>query len=464
MFLLDYLPPAGPGQQPLRPFERLPRRRVRRDRHGAGGGGGPRGWPCVRDTGPRPVPPACSGAPSAVASWLTKGTAWTRHKRAWRRKRCGRGCSPRSRPGPAPWRRPRPHGARQARANVPALNLPHQRVTRRARPEHECARRPEELAPPPPPKRLQGGGAQPKRLRYVKRAGRAQAALPALPAPPRGNRRARGGTRSTGVTRAGRLPGRTHTRGGGTTASPSPPPSRGLADIFGDISRWLTAARAGSSAKGEGIDPPPPPRGPRTPPPQGGGRSRGHRSTPSPIPQGAARRGRRRRPPQHRWSKTCPPPPLAVPGQPRQLLPPSPPQKRAQRVGGNEQGSHGALCKSCKGHRGVRHCCSRHHEGHPRVLGGGQRCLPVLGGGCSSNWALCPSEGRCARQLPRPGAGAGVQQGWGQQCCCAGARRSSSAVTGGPRRRAHNPRRTFFCRAATHRGARGGIGQATGRL
>ena len=29
------------------------------------------------------------------------------------------------------------------------------------------------------------------------------------------------------------------------------------------------------------------------------------------------------------------------------------------------------VCKSCKGHRGGRHCCSRHHEGHPRVLGGG---------------------------------------------------------------------------------------------
>ena len=112
-------------------------------------------------------------------------------------------------------------------------------------------------------RRLGGGGGQSKRLRYVKRSGRAQAALPALPAPPRGNRRARGGTRGTsaGVTRAGRAPGRTHPCvGGGTTLSTSPPPpSRGLADIFGDISRRLTAARAGSSAKGEeGIDPPPP--------------------------------------------------------------------------------------------------------------------------------------------------------------------------------------------------------------
>ena len=80
------------------------------------------------------------------------------------------------------------------------------------------------LSPPPPPEASPGGGAQPKRLRYVKRAGRAQAALPALPAPPRMTRRARGGTRGTGVTRAGRAPGRTHTRGGGTTASLSPPP------------------------------------------------------------------------------------------------------------------------------------------------------------------------------------------------------------------------------------------------
>ena len=111
------------------------------------------------------------------------------------------------------------------------------RVTRRARlAEHECAHRPEEpSAPPPPPKRLQGGGGQPKRLRYVKRAGRAQATPPALPAPPKGNRRARGGTWGTraGVTRAGREPARTHTREGGTTASSSPPPPEGWRIFLG---------------------------------------------------------------------------------------------------------------------------------------------------------------------------------------------------------------------------------------
>ena len=39
VFLLDYLLPAGPGPQPLRPFQRMPRRRVQRNRQGARGGG-----------------------------------------------------------------------------------------------------------------------------------------------------------------------------------------------------------------------------------------------------------------------------------------------------------------------------------------------------------------------------------------------------------------------------------------
>ena len=164
--------------------------------------------------------------------------------------------------------------------------------------------------------------------------------------------------------------------------------------------------------------------------------------------------------------------------QPRSAeLPPSPSQKRAQRVGGKRTGQprrpvqtlsdeHWApACKSCRGHRGVRQCCSRHHEGHPRVLCCGHWCLPVGGGGGRNrNWALCPSEGRCACRLPRPGEGAGVQQGREQRCCHAGARRSSSAAMGRRQRRAPHSRRTSFRRAATHRRARGGIGQATGRL
>ena len=41
----------------------------------------------------------------------------------------------------------------------------------------------------------------------------------------------------------------------------------------------------------------------------------------------------------------------------------------------------------------MRHCCSRHHEGHPRVLGGGQRCLPVQRGGLQQQAGVLPSGG-----------------------------------------------------------------------
>ena len=170
-----------------------------------------------------------------------------------------------------------------------------------------------------------------------------------------------------------------------------------------------------------------------------------------------------------------PPPPRGRAGATRSVSPPLPPKKRAQRVGGKQSGQprrpmqtlcdeHRALaCKSCKGHRGVWHCCSRHHEGHPKVLGG-QRCLLVQGGGCSNNWALCPSEGRCARRLPCPGEGAGSSRAGSSGA----ATRGHAGAVARPReglRGGHMTRGgTSFRRAATHRGARGGIGQATGRL
>ena len=58
VFRLDYVPPLGPRLQPLRPFQRLPRRRVQRDRQGAGGGGAGRVAPplqvalCARHRAP----------------------------------------------------------------------------------------------------------------------------------------------------------------------------------------------------------------------------------------------------------------------------------------------------------------------------------------------------------------------------------------------------------------------------
>ena len=167
------------------------------------------------------------------------------------------------------------------------------------------------------PLRLQGGGPQPKLLGYVKRAGVAEATLPFLLAAPRGSHRARGSIRGTaaGVMSAGRVLRRTHThtRGGGFNRVhiPPPPPSRGLAHIFGDISRWLTAAVAGTSATGGGHRPPPLP-GLWTPAGGGGGgggRSKGCWLTPTPIARGAARRGRKRRHRPHRWSWTNPRPP-----------------------------------------------------------------------------------------------------------------------------------------------------------
>ena len=116
--------------------------------------------------------------------------------------------------------------------------------------------------------------------------------------------------------------------------------------------------------------------------------------------------------------------PGAVTGHQGESLPPSPPQKRAQRAGGKRVGQprrpmqtlcdeHRApACKSCKGHRGVRHCCSRHHEGHPRVLGGGQRCLPVQRGGLQQQAGVLPSGGSALVPAPvtRGGGGGG---GWG---------------------------------------------------
>ena len=166
-------------------------------------------------------------------------------------------------------------------------------------------------------------------------------------------------------------------KGGGGGLSPSPPSisppssSQGLADIFGNISRQLTMARAGVQAPGVGTGRPP---GVADLSSRGGG---GRRSRLTPSPQGMAPGGTwRRRPPRGRGSP--PPSPGAATGHQGESLPPSPPQKRAQRAGGKRVGQprrrpmqtpcdeHRApACKSCKGHRGVWHWCSRHHEGHP---------------------------------------------------------------------------------------------------
>ena len=177
----------------------------------------------------------------------------------------------------------------------------------------------------------------------------------------------------------------------------------------------------------------------RGPPPRGGEQEQGTSVDPHPHPSGGGAQGAEAATSAVQVEQDLPSPPGAVPGQSRQPLPPSPPHKRAQWVGGKRTGQprrpmqtlceHRApACKSCKGHRGVRHCCSRHHGGHPRVLGGDQRCLPVRGGGGGLQQqlgampfggpvrALAPSSeggGAGAAVLPR-GATEGPQRGHGR--------------------------------------------------
>ena len=78
---------------------------------------------------------------------------------------------------------------------------------------------------------------------------------------------------------------------------------------------------------------------------------------------------------------------------PQPPLPPAAQQAGMRRVGQRRPiqtlcDAHRApACHSCKGHQGVRHCCSRHHKGHPRqatVAGGArQRTLFGMGGLCA---------------------------------------------------------------------------------
>ena len=55
------------------------------------------------------------------------------------------------------------------------------------------------------------------------------------------------------------------------------------------------------------------------------------------------------------------------------------------------------LCKSSGGHLGVRHCCSRHHKGHPQLV-------PVAGGALERKLSRL---GAGARPAPPPLEGGG---------------------------------------------------------
>ena len=147
VFLLDYLPPAGPGQQPLRPFQRLPRRRVQRDRRGAGGGDADRVAPppqvalCARHRAPpcaacvqRGAEHCCQRAHEGHRMDAAQARVAARALRAWLQPARPAGAGPvaafqAARGSPSARKRPRPQSSSP------------ERETRRARPEHEHARR-----------------------------------------------------------------------------------------------------------------------------------------------------------------------------------------------------------------------------------------------------------------------------------------------------------------------------------
>ena len=433
MFLLDYLPPAGPGRQPLRPFQRLPRRQVQRDRHGAGDGGAgcavapPQVAQCARHRAPpcaacaqRGAEHCCRRAHKGHRMDAAQAHVAARALRAWLQPAPPAGAGPAVASQPA---RDPPRGRKRSRSRSSSP----ERATRRARPaSRECARHPGEPSDPPP--RVSMGGAHSlSGSGMLDGWGELRRPLPLPPPPhsPRGGRQGRGGQQGVGhrcrksrqVARAAAITG-----GGGALPPPpstSPPSSsQGLADIFGNISRQLTVARAGVPPPGLGTG-----RPPGVADSSSGGGGGGRRSRQTPTPQGtapggavaatsAARAGKA--PPfrgSHRASGRVPAP-----------LPPTEEGAagRGKRVGQPRRpmqtlcDEHRApSCKSCRGHRGVRHCCSRHHEGHPRVLGGGQRFLPVQRWGLQPQAGVLPSGGPALVPGPVTGGEGGDLAGQG---------------------------------------------------
>ena len=79
-------------------------------------------------------------------------------------------------------------------------------------------------------------------------------------------------------------------------------------------------------------------------------------------------------------------------------------------------------CKLCRVHKGLRHCYSRHHKGHPRLVpvprGAQQRTLFGLGGMCASS--------------PPPPEGGGDDEEMASQR--SGADLASTGRSGGPSR------------------------------
>ena len=249
MFILDYLPPSGPGQQPLRPFERLPRRRVQRDGQGAGGGGVgrvallPRVAMCARHRGP----PCAACVQRGAEHWC---------QRAHEGQRMGAAQAPVAARALRPWLQPAQLAgtgsavaSQAARGSPSARKCPrsqspspaHARDTTSALGKARVHATPGGALSPPPPLVSMGGGHSLSVSGMLNERGGLRRPFPSSPPPPPPGG-ASGERLQASRAPAGR-PDR-HTHMGGV----STPPSRGLADIFGGISCRLTAARAGTSA------------------------------------------------------------------------------------------------------------------------------------------------------------------------------------------------------------------------
>ena len=238
MFLLDYLPPAGPGRQPLRPFQRLPRRLVQRDRHGAGDGSAGRAAAppqvalCARHRAPpcaacaqRGAEHCCRRAHEGHRMDAAQARVAARALRAWLQPAPPAGAGPAVASQPV---RDPPRGRKRSRSRSSSR----ERATRRAHPaSRECARHPGEPSDPPP--RVSMGGAHSLSGSGML-DGRGELRRPLPPPPPSlppgrapGQGGAAGGRPQVPQAPAG-SPGGRNMGGGGALSPPpstSPPPS-----------------------------------------------------------------------------------------------------------------------------------------------------------------------------------------------------------------------------------------------
>ena len=291
VFLLDYLPPAGPRQQPLRPFQRLLRRQVQRDRHGAGGGGAGRVAPpprvalCARHWAPpcaacvqRGAEHCCQRAHEGHRMDAAQARVAAQALRAWLQPEqpSGAGSVAASQAArDSPSARKRPH----SQSSSPA------RVARRARPEHGCARRPEGLSAPPPPTVSRGGGGHSlSGSGMLNERGGLKRPFPPSPLLP-GGTAGQGGAHEVQASRAD-----THAwgGGGGYNRVPIPPPLPRAGGYFRGHLPPADGGAGGVISQRGGRRPPP---GGREPPQGGGGQEQGTSVDPHPHPSGGGAQG-----------------------------------------------------------------------------------------------------------------------------------------------------------------------------